>query len=588
MLWQRFHDRVTDSTTWNDLDAKTKETVLKSNVNFLGRIKSFESVISGIDGNTREQILKGIPPALLRKLLSNEIVQLTINNILVKPSYYLSRTLYPQCEIHPSTFSEKCNDIFVFKGLQIHEISKLAKDERIDYTHKVTLQNHRVSVRFLVLDFEENFEEIAGMCSGLPVHLILIKDSRYFWLETRGSLKLIRKYVLTEQEKYCEQEFFSNIPKRLPVCVSGEMGIGKTMLFSSIIEHIFQSNPERNILCLPFSKILDSIFLPDVILTKNKILDMIAKALSHNNLVCEILLNVLKQESSQFDVFIDDFYKIDAKQMSTATVVLKILAKQCENIRLYINTRPHMQHMLEDTLETMAVKIAPFTQQQQIEFLKNFWYQNHNISPNTNIELFTNALVKSVNTAVCSTDTELTGNPSSCCVMAKTYMNQARAHANAENLQDGVMVNLRLIRDLYNTLAVERLKNYNAKLKLVHSLGAVRSIFQEQSLHFSKTFQSIHGISKLTPKFCNAINQVGIMQVDLEDLCWETTTIAFTHKTYASYFLSEYLVDTIFDPGFAFTGFSNVLLFNTLTLTQTGANLQANTRGESYNRFWYT
>jgi hypothetical protein len=69
---------------------------------------------------------------------------------------------------------------------------------------------------------------------------------------------------------------------------------------------------------------------------------------------------------------LDGFDEISPNYKQTVIDLLQAL-RQTAIEQLWVTTRPHLRNELEDKLQQLAYTLEPFTEENQVEYLRRFW-----------------------------------------------------------------------------------------------------------------------------------------------------------------------------------------------------------------------
>jgi hypothetical protein len=84
-------------------------------------------------------------------------------------------------------------------------------------------------------------------------------------------------------------------------------------------------------------------------------------------------MNFEGNEIGKVVVMVDDFYKISPNYKQTVLDMLQVLRKQRSVEQLWVTTRPHLREELECNLQQPSYTLQPFSEVEQVEFLKKLW-----------------------------------------------------------------------------------------------------------------------------------------------------------------------------------------------------------------------
>jgi len=102
--------------------------------------------------------------------------------------------------------------------------------------------------------------------------------------------------------------------------------------------------------------------------------------------------------------------------------MLQVL-KQTSLQQLWVTTRPHLREDLEDNLQQLSYTLQPFSEVEQVEFLKKFWHENLNLEENDQDRLqnYAKALISKLSQSITDMDREFTDMPLQTRMLAETF-----------------------------------------------------------------------------------------------------------------------------------------------------------------------
>lgn len=194
---------------------------------------------------------------ILKKNLPNDYVEYFITNekkfVLIDAkipdasSFYIPRLLSNNLILDKSIFEKDCCDVFVFKGMERYQISKLADDKNQDSVSSDT-QRAEITSRFIFLAFIEDWEAIRKI-ANVPAHLIIYEpDENRYILEDSNQWSEILQFSENDTNPTCiisEDEFIQQTlchqRAKSFVCILDMPGMGKTELLASIARKILDT-----------------------------------------------------------------------------------------------------------------------------------------------------------------------------------------------------------------------------------------------------------------------------------------------------------------------------------------------------------
>jgi hypothetical protein len=119
-----------------------------------------------------------------------------------------------------------------------------------------------------------------------------------------------------------------------------------------------------------------------------------------------------RNEENKVVVILDGFDEISPVYKERVIDMLQVL-KQTSLEQLWITTRPHLREELEDNLQQLSYTLQPFSEFEQVEFLKKFWNDNLNLEETNQhqLEIYAETLIRTLAKSISDKDKEFTGIP---------------------------------------------------------------------------------------------------------------------------------------------------------------------------------
>jgi ankyrin repeat protein len=259
-------------------------------------------------------------------------------------------------------------------------------------------------------------------------------------------------------------------------------------------------------------------------------------------------------------IMFDGFDEIGPFYKQTVIHLLQAL-RQTAVEQLWVTTRPHLRNELEDLLQQLSYNLQPFTEENQVQFLTKFWSLkdwftkqefNQTKIGKSRLELYAEHLVNKLAHSISDTDRELTGIPLQVRVLAEVFDEEVRIFCqSAESIPqlpfqlDLLGLYGRLIErkyDIYleekfkvtmsNVFVAEQRKRDLKMLRQDHLLLALKVLFSEEQVAlFQNNGECWFSLEQLT--------RIGIVQVRHDG------KPHFIHRTFAEYFVADYLVNRL-------------------------------------------
>jgi hypothetical protein len=250
---------------------------------------------------------------------------------------------------------------------------------------------------------------------------------------------------------------------------------------------------------------------------------------------------------------VDGFDEISPHYKETVIDILEVL-KQSSLEQLWVTTRPHLREELEDNLQQLSYTLQPFSEAEQVEFLKKFWDKTSNIEVTNQqrLQIYAEALINKVAHSISDRDREFTGIPLQTRMLAEAFEQEfmefnvsGKSKPELPHKLDLLGIYGRFVErkcDIYyreksktpaGNMAAEEQRERDLKyIQLEHQLLALEALFTEDQV----TYLQIHHHCILSDE---ELARIGIVQRSHKG------TPHFIHRTFAEYFVAEFLINQL-------------------------------------------
>ena len=282
----------------------------------------------------------------------------------------------------------------------------------------------------LVAWSKEDFDELCGKNGQKSVHLMSDENGQCRWTRSQGSLKGLCEYANGQSQEGDETLNEEDLPKQLADKVKiivDDAGKGKSVILTRYLELLRSPSDHQD-----SSKWVELIDFND-----NYVIRSLKNDEGENALQRLIsLLDLVSEDGDFFQeqirannvvILFDGFDEIASEYQKIAIQLLKGLTAVMSPSHLWIATRPHCRHKLEDLFGQFALSLRPFTKQNQIDFLTNFWKtklkDNHPlIVPDEEmLRKFATDLIDLLDKSTRGRDRPITGIPLQCRMLAEAF-----------------------------------------------------------------------------------------------------------------------------------------------------------------------
>ena len=397
-----------DNCDITDLDEKSQKQILERSVNFQGT----NVVLSTLVGSD--------PPDSIKTLLKSDVIsillsmkhELKVGRPLGDPcKYYVPRVLQHQIYLKEDILKLTDKTItFAVSGLQPEElknyllagekICECVYDERegshifkivSDFSKtelSAELENMKTSneagqnvkpeeVRYIILgnkNPESDFRELKEMCRN--VHWIHVEEGSFLWRDSKCNIDIIRRCIdKTKLQTYDMKSVVEHNDRTM--LLVAEPGMGKSTFFSYMAHEIKKWKPSVWVLRINLNEqtneLEDTEFEYKCIDKYQTFLWNAAYSPEQDALKVtkEIILQALK-ETGKMVIILDGFDEISPEYNPKVEKLIKAIRDETA-AKIWISSRFSYWQELEDILGRFAFTLQPFTKENQIQFLEQYW-----------------------------------------------------------------------------------------------------------------------------------------------------------------------------------------------------------------------
>lgn len=518
---------IGQTTKWKDLPACKQCELCTKEVYVFAAKRSLLSFTRGIS----ETVLRSILNDTLNKeklcqfvdTADFELARSTTPDIL---PYYVERKVFLQNKINTNIFSSNGTEIFVFEGIERQTINMVAPSNS-DISGN---QMQGITCRFIVLDEPAHFEQLCQKTNS-TVHYIRFQMGNYIWVRTSGNVENILKYK--EKPVFMNEDSFIKIhlAKHSPniFCVAGNSGDGKTTFLANVARKVQKSSSERIVIFISFQYIMSN-FSNDDDLSIAKIICIIARYVSSNELGKRIISEVLKNNSYQTELFLDGYDELVSSERDIAKKMLACITNELKNCRIFITANENQYRELEQEFRSITWAMGNFQENDQIKLLNSYWCHFKKIQIKNDMSLFS---ARCVNLLACSKmlhTIQFVGNTTLTVILAQQYgdfvQDFLRGHLKTFDNRKNYVTSIALYKAFFNGT----FKKVSAPTK--------QMLIQ---LALEKTFpKMLPDVSPSSLDLTSELFSVGLLQKSLIP-----NNTEFVHQSYSNYIAIQCLTNHI-------------------------------------------
>jgi ankyrin repeat protein len=426
------------------------------------------------------------------------------------------------------------------------------------------ISNENQEGRFadLLASTEQEFKQLCQKNPKRNVHwLVKDKSGELIWQQSQGDLNTLRKYTDAQKShSYAPSDLdkLLQLAKHKRVMIIAEKaGMGKSTVLTHLSKGIKQKFPVHWLVRIDLNNYTELLRAQKgKKLDKRRLFEFVSKEVLklESHLEKELFRKSFEgNKTNKVVVMVDGFDEISPNYKETVLDILQVL-KQTSLEQLWVATRPHLRDELEDNLQQLSYTLEPFSEDDQVEFLKKFWFQTSNPEDKDQprLKIFAITLIKKLAQSISDKDKEFTGIPLQTRMLAEAFEQEFMSFYSSEKPQPELPRRLDLVglyrsfierkHDIYykekcktpggNLVAEEQRKRDFKSIQVEHQLLALEALFTEDQVTFVESYDR-------TTFSDEELARIGIAQRN------HGGKPHFIHRTFAEYFVADFLVNQL-------------------------------------------
>jgi len=519
-----------EQLNWCDLTPSSQEKLLEESVTFQGADVCLNELLSA-----ESAVAKFLPlGALVEEKELKIAAPLPFSNGY-NESYYIRRTLRHQVAVKQEIYSDK------------------------------DVRENRV---FLATS-EQVFEQYCQLYPNNNVHWFEKDNSGILvWQQSQGSLETLRRYIDTDSSHTYTDDDLNKLLEQAQhqrvMLIADTAGMGKSTVLTRLCKQIKQKFPTKWVVRIDLNDHTDALKeLEREQIDKEKAIEFISEELLklEPGLEVELFKQCCEQKQKlRIVIMVDGFDEVSPFYKDTVIDLLQAL-RQTVVEHVWVTTRPHLREELEDKLQQLCYTLEPFSEKDQVEFLKKFWSvkdwftkteeKGKEIDMN-NLAVYAEHLIKKLAESLRDTEREFTGIPLQTCMLAEVFDKDVKLFYDSAESTPKLPFKLDLI-ELYGRFIERKYDIYQEKkfqdpvIKLAaikkreHEIRQMRKDHQQLALKVLFTEEQVTLFQNNMETFFSneELTQIGIVQVSDEG------KPHFINRTFAEYFAADCLVNRL-------------------------------------------
>jgi hypothetical protein len=287
-------------------------------------------------------------------------------------------------------------------------------------------------VRYIILgntNPESEFEELKELCSN--VHWIHVQEGSFLWRDTNFNIDIIRRYIdNTKCEEYDLKRVVEHNDRTM--LLVAEPGMGKSTFFSYMAHEIKKWKPSVWVLRInlnDYTKELECIEFKRNCIEKCK---MFLWNAAHSpeqdpSGVTKIIFLQALEQTGKMVIILDGFDQLSPDLSRKVKKLINAIRNELAS-KIWISSCLSSRKELENIVGNFAFTLQPFTKENQIEFLEQYWSEVTEISNRGKLQMFAKTLLSLCSQYFSDKDGEFTGIPSQTMVLGEAFVNEAKRY----------------------------------------------------------------------------------------------------------------------------------------------------------------
>lgn len=529
---------IDEAITWFSLSEASRTSLKAKNILFQGSEVQLDSL--------SDQLEHVIDADVLFELLATPMISIGKPLEQPKEQFYVKRT-FNSARIKKTNLSLNNSEIFAITGISKDKlISIVGKKHPVFLFDELELNQKQPLKRHIILNTDPKiastqFEQLRGPYSKHNIHYLRYEGKKFLWQKTQGSLTELRALTKPSEVPQLVDSIYT--------ILSAEPGMGKSMWLPHFAHDLKKQYPDSWIYftnLLAQEKFLKKIEFNDI----NDVITFFTQGTSA--LEQRLIVDRLK-DKGKIIICLDSFDELQAPQQTKVIQLLQLL-KNTKVQKVIVTTRTHLQVTLEDTLNTFAHGLTPFTEEDVLSYLQQYWQLtlnsleigNHIVQ--SRIRQYAETLFNVFSASIKNAD-QFIGVPLQAKLLAEAFAEEMHAFCIKSNEEVPRIAALSLytlylqfIQAKYRIIFQEKTTLYGSNQFFTIQHFLINGLDKAHQYYALKLlFPSAPSLTRDVTESRDAIQTAGILQFFEE-------SPHFIHRTFAEYFAAQFFIQQLKKP----------------------------------------
>jgi ankyrin repeat protein len=284
-------------------------------------------------------------------------------------------------------------------------------------------------VRYISLGYkntESKFRDLRKLCKN--VHWVHVEEGSLLWRESSCNIDIIRRYI---NQVKCKKNNIERVMEQSDrtVFLVAEPGMGKSTFLSHMEHEIKKRNTAVWVLRINLNKYtsyLDATEFKNGDIDKCKMFLWNAANLNEQGtleMTKEIFLQAL-DKAGRMVIILDGFDEISTDYIPKVSILIRTITDKTAS-QIFVSSRFSYRQNLEDIGKKLAFTLQPFTPENQIEFLEEYWNRYIERQKEGILRIFAEKLLILCSQNFSDKDGEFTGIPLQTMMLGEAFVTEA-------------------------------------------------------------------------------------------------------------------------------------------------------------------
>ncbi|KAJ4448806.1 hypothetical protein ANN_00197 [Periplaneta americana] len=418
-------------------------------------------------------------------------------------------------------------------------------------TLKATIEIDPNVCKFVIIRDHKEFKLLCDMCHNV-LWVEMREDKGLELRGTKGDITMIQKYVDYSEDVRYSQSQMATIPSKV-ILITAESGMGKSTLVSQLCYILKEKHPTMWVIPVILNDHTHLLYTClDGEISRDTIKELlVSSANARESTLGEHLFDTAMDDMSNIVVLLDGVDEISPTYTRLVCSLINRMVKMGTS-QIWITSRPEMKKLLEKELAAVSYTLLPFSFEDQLLFLQNYWTHKDPLIGEEVAKKFAKILIELTNRNLLDEDSQFLGIPLHAIMMAENFLKDLRTFdvSGLANISQEINL-IKLFRQFvefkYNTYFKEKMKmdptnatnilkckEYVDKFDIIHITYSLAILIPESQ-------KSMLMPKRIWTNVTSPMDKIKIENIGIIDVIANNEP-HFIHRSFAEYFCALWLM----------------------------------------------